>query len=184
MIKVSNVWTAVLLTGILVCAALFLCQAAQAQPMSNAQFADIIANVLGLEMPAGADELSDAELFEVQANALAERGITLFVDANPDELVTRSDLANVLYDALKGPNTATVEEKINYLVGLGYMSVGAAQVPDEEISSNEIIEALNIPELTRAIAQAYSRPPRGVIRAGIAPAPAFPESESFASPIW
>ncbi len=182
MIKVSNVWTAVLLTGILVCAALFLCQAAQAQPMSNAQFADIIANVLGLEMPAGANELPDAEFFEVQASMLAERGITLFVDAQPDKKVTKCDLANVLYDALIGPNDATIEEKFDYLANLGHLSVSPGYKCDV-MSSSEITNTLNIPELSAAIAEAYSRPVRGFRKVGIAPAPAFPESESFGTPI-
>lgn len=182
MMKMSNVWTVVLLTGILVCAGPFFCRAAEAQPMSNAYFADILVNVLGLEMPAGAYELSDVELSAVQASMLAERGITLFVDAEPNENVTRCDLANVLYDALVGPNNAPIKEKFDYLANLGYLTVSPGYECDV-MSSSEIVTALNIPELSTAIAQAYSRPPRRLIRAGIPPAPANPESEGFGSPI-
>lgn len=158
-----------------------MCQAAD-KPMSNAQFASILADVVGLEMPENAEALSDAELFEIQANMLAERGITLFVDAKPDTFVNRCDLANVLYDALIGPNDASIEEKVKYLVDLEY--IGASSKPElcTQMNSGEIITALNIPELAKAVAEGYSPPAVGLLGAagaGIAPAPHNPESESF-----
>ena len=156
--KMSKVWVVGLLAGILVFSGSFLCQAAKDKPMSNAQFASILADVVGLEMPENVEELSDAELFEVQANMLAERGITLFVDAKPDTFVNRCDLANVLYDALIGPNDASIEEKVKYLVDLEY--IGASSKPELCPPAVGLL---------------------GPVGAGIAPAPANPESEVAAT---
>ena len=179
--KMSKVWVVGLLAGILVFSGSFLCQAAEDKPMSNVQFASMLADVLGLGMPENAEELSDAELFEVQANMLAERGITLFVDAKPDKQVTNCDLANVLYDALIGPNDATIKEKFDYLANLGYLAVSPGYKCDV-MGSSEITATLNIPELSRAVVEGYSPPAVGLLGAagaGIAPAPHNPESESF-----
>jgi len=172
-----------LLIGTLVLSGASLGQdAPQGETMTNAQFANILADVLGLEMPADADSLSDAELFEVWANMLAERGITLFVDAKPDALVTKCDLANVVYDALIGPNDATIEEKINYLAGLDYISAGTTC---EVMNFNEIIATLNIPALSMAIAEAYSPSGvgrRGRGRTGVLSAPANPAPQTLTYP--
>ena len=86
---------------------------------------------------------------------LAERGLTLFVDASADGLVTRGTIADVLYGALIVPSTVTTQEKIDYLAGLNYISSGGA---DEVMGSGEIITALNIPVLSAAVAEAYSTP--------------------------
>ena len=154
--KTLKIWTAmVLLMGFLVLAGSSLEGAAQDEPMTNAQLANIVINILGIEMPANADTLSDAEFFEVQANMLAERGLTLFVDASADGLVTRGAIANVLYGALVGPSTVTTEGKIDYLANLNYISPGDA---DEVMGSGEIISALNVPVLSAAVAEAYSVP--------------------------
>ena len=178
--KVSKVWVVGLLAGILVFSGSFLCQAAD-KPMSNAQFASILVDILGIEMPADADSLSDAELFEIQANMLAERGITLFADAKPDAFVAMSGLANVLYDALIGPNNTSIEGKIDYLIKSGYIKQGKGS---DLMLPNEVITTLNIPELSKAVAEGYSSPAIGLLGpagAGIAPAPHNPESESFAA---
>ena len=153
--KILNV---LLLTGIMVFSGALLCPA-QEDTMTNAQFANILVDVLGLEMPADADALSDAELFEVQANMLAEAGITLFVDANPDTQTTRGAVANVLYGALIGPSDATTEDKIDHLASLGYLGTGAA---DGVMNSAEVIAALNVPALSTAVAEAYSPAGTGI----------------------
>ena len=189
--KTLNVWAVmVLLIGFLVLAWSSLGWAAQDEPMTNAQLADIVANILGIEMPASLDTLSDAELFEIQANMLAERGLTLFVDASTDGLVTRGTIADLLYGALVGPSTVTTEEKIDYLAGLNYISSGDA---DEVMGSGEVISALNIPVLSAAVAEAYSGAApvggeadtevAGLDAAIMPPAAASPASEGPASDI-
>ncbi len=188
--KTLKIWTAmVLLMGFLVLAGSSLGWAAQDESMTNAQLADILVNILGIEMPANADTLSDAELFEFQANALADRGLTLFVDASADGSVTRGAIADVLYGALVGPSTVTTEEKIDYLAGLDYISAGVA---DEVMGSGEIILALNVPVLSAAVAEAYSTPVATATEPVVAgldaammmpPAAASPASEGPASDI-
>lgn len=180
--KKWNVAIAVLLAGILVCAASFLCEAAD---MTKGELASILVNKLGIEMPANADTLSDAELYDIQAKSLAERGITLFANAQSDWKVFSCDLANVLYDALVGPNTASIKEKFDYLANLGYMTPSPGY-KCEPMSSEDIIAILNIPELSAAIAEAYSPPPGifgGAEASEIPPAPANPEPEGIASSI-
>lgn len=148
--------------------------------MTYLKFADILAGVMNIEMPAGTQRLSETELFEVQANMMAERGITLFLDSEPDGLVTCGMVANVLYGALIGPSTESVEAKIEYLAGLDYLGACA---PSDILCAREIITALNIPALSKAIAEGYS-PPRGIARgrtgvefSGIDPAPTNPAPE-------
>jgi len=175
--KKFKIGIAALLTGVLVLAGSFLCEAAQGEPMSKADFANTLVEILGLEMPAGWNELSDAELFEVQSGMLAERGITLFVDAKPNSKVTSCNLADVLYDALVGPNDASVEEKFDYLADLGYLTASPGY-RCEIMSASDILATLNIPALTTVIAEAYSRPVIGGRAAEIPPAPENPETAS------
>ena len=183
--KRLNVWIAALLAGILVFSGASLCRA-QKDAMTNAQFADILVGVLGLEMPADAAALSDAGLFEVQANMLAESGIVLFIDARANALVTRGVVGDVLYGALIGPSNASAQDKVDYLAKLGYISAGRV---NGVMSSADIIAALNVPALSSAIAEAYSPPGgAGVGFAGpgrgfIPPAVANPAPEGPASPI-
>ena len=189
--KTLNIWTVmVLLMGLLVFSGSSLGWAAQDESMTNAQLTDIVVDILGIEMPANADTLSDAELFEVQANMLAERGLTLFVDASADGLVTRGTIVEVLYGALIGSSVLTTEEKIDYLASLNYISSGGA---DEIMGSGEIISTLNIPALSTAVAEAYSAPEGGEAGMGlyadlggvtIPPAAANPSPEGPGSPIF
>ena len=153
--KKLRLCTIALLIGILVFSGLFLCQTAKAVSMDNSQLAAIIVSILGFSMPADAGALSDAELFEVQSNMLAEAGISLFAGAEPGAPVTRGELANVLYDALIGPNNATVEDKIEHLANAGYLGGGGA---NDIMNSADVIAALNIPALSTAIAEGYSLP--------------------------
>ncbi|MEA3328157.1 MAG: hypothetical protein U9Q08_00225 [Candidatus Omnitrophota bacterium] len=144
-----------LLIGILAFSGLFLCQTAKAASMDNSQFAAILVSILGFSMPADTDALSDAELFEIQSNMLAEAGVSSFADAEPGVSVTRGELANVLYDALIGPNNATVEDKIRHLANSDYLGGGET---GDIMNSADVISALNIPALSTAIAEGYSLP--------------------------
>ena len=149
----------------------------QAQPetMTNMELVNLLSGVAGLQMPEGTENLSDAEVFEIQVNMLAERGITLFVDTKADDTVTYGLMANLVYDALVGPNNAATEAKLNYLSGAGYLPSGGINDP---MAYAEIAAALNIPELTVAVAEAYSAPFGGRARTGVLSAPANPAPET------
>lgn len=180
MIK-NKFWTAMLFIG-LVC--LFGPSLSQAQEdaMSNAQFVGLLSDILGLEMPAESQTLSDGELFEVQANMLAERGLTLFMDVEPGAPVTYSMVIEVLYGALGGPSEATFEDKVNYVSDLGYLPLPG---DGDSISHDEIVTALNNPALSGAIAEGYSLLGGGIFAALGVPVPsvaADPILEEGASP--
>ncbi|MBN3038423.1 MAG: hypothetical protein JW869_03275 [Candidatus Omnitrophica bacterium] len=177
----KNAWVAVLLLSMCLVAGEAMCQEAEGeQNMSFAQLADILVRTLGIEMPEGSDELADAELFEVQANMLTEAGVTIFADSKLDEIVNRCDLADVLYDAIMGPNEASVEEKLEYLMQNDYMSSEGGYNCDT-MSNDDIIALLNIPELSAAVAEAYSPVTIGALGAEgvnlVAPAPKNPEGQ-------
>jgi hypothetical protein len=145
------------------------------ETMTNAQLAGLLSDMAGLRMPEGSENLSEAETFEIQSNMLAERGITMFVDTEPDGVVTHGLVANLVYDAVVGPNNAAIEGKIAYLALAGYLPSGGA---DDTMAYSEIVAALNIPELTEAVAEAYSAPFGGRARTGVLSAPANPAPET------
>ncbi|HOX54774.1 MAG: hypothetical protein PHI86_04835 [Candidatus Omnitrophica bacterium] len=188
--KISKIGIAVLLASILVFVGSSLCQAAD---MTKGELASILVNKLGITMPNNTDNLSDSEIYAIQSKLLAERGITLFSKAGSNWKVFSCDLANVLYDALVGPNQVSIQAKFDYLTDKGYMAAN----PDykcEIMNADDVLSILNIPELSSAIAQAYSAPnvfgttgagPGEVAGggAGIPPAPENPEMEGIASPI-
>jgi hypothetical protein len=176
--KISVVLTLLVTLSVL---SLVQSQAApEVKTMSNAQLVTLLFGVAGLEMPKGAEILSDAEIFEVQANMMAEKGVTLFVGARANAAVTYGLVANLVYDALIGHNNATAEVKINYLANAGYLPSGGV---NDAMAYGEIIAALTLPELTKAVAEAYSPAFRGRARTGVLAAPANPAPETPASPV-
>ena len=76
---------------------------------------------MGLELPESAELLSDKEYYEVMANVLAENGVNDFMDNSPNNVVTRSVMANVIYDISGSTEDLTPDQKIDYLVKKGYM---------------------------------------------------------------
>lgn len=149
--------------------------APEAKTMTNAELVSLLSKMAGIEIPEGTADLSDAEIFEIQVNMLAERGITMFVDTEPDGAVTYGLIANLVYDALVGPNNAAIEGKITYLAIAGYLPSGGV---GDAMGYREITAALNIPELTEAVAEAYSAPFGGRARTGVLSAPANPAPET------
>ena len=130
--------------------------AADTDPATSSDFATILSGALGLEMPEGTEGLSDAELFEIQVNMLAENGITNLIGMQPDDLISCGMLAEILYNALFGAEgNETTEDKLKYLIAEGYL-------PDYKIGDSmtiaEVISSLNIPALSDAIVEAYSGP--------------------------
>ena len=176
----KRIYLTVVVSAILVLAGTPLALAEEAKTMATAELAGLLSDIAGLKMPEGADALSDAEIFEIQVNMFAERGVTQLVNIKPNAIVTYGLIANFVYDALIGSNDASTDAKIKYLVGAGYIPAGGA---DDPMPYSEIIVALNIPELTEAVAEAYSAPFGGRARTGVLSAPANPAPETPASPV-
>lgn len=71
------------------------------RPLTRANFADLMIKTMHLEkeLPRGTANLSTKELYLLQTQILARNGVNIFVDADPEELLTREELARVLYDS-------------------------------------------------------------------------------------
>ncbi|MFC1645706.1 hypothetical protein ACFL2Y_00810 [Candidatus Omnitrophota bacterium] len=170
-------------------------------PMTNAAFANAIILALGIEMPEGTGNLSEAELFEVQANILAERGIDYFKDSGGKAVVAKGELCNVFqilnetvvqatntssgrsnvtnpfYDPISGyaktppSETGSYEEQFGCATGTG---------DNDSVCTKDVIAALSNPEYALLVAEAYSHP-RGRGRPGpalIVP-PLYPIPEEY-----
>ncbi len=129
--------------------------AGDCEKMTNSEFVKMLASILGLPSAQASETLSDAELFKIQTDMLAERDLKLFVGSDPNAPVICSLLAEVLFDALNGHSDATPEEKIASLVDSGHMK---ACGPYNSVCSADILAALSVPGLSAAIAEGYSLP--------------------------
>ncbi len=175
----KRIYLAVMVSAMLVLAGTPWALAVETKTMAAAELTGLLSDIAGLEMPEGIETLSDAEIFEIQVNMFAERGVTHLVNIESGAIVTYGLIANFVYDALIGSNDVSTDAKIKYLVGAGYIPAGGAGDP---MPYSEIIDALNIPELTKAVAEAYSSPFGGRARTGVLSAPANPAPETPPSP--
>jgi len=147
--------------------------------ITNTELASALIKALGIEMPEGTQNLSEAELFEVKANILAEVGINTFVDADAKKVVTKSDFCGLLemlnaavdnrvnpsvargvvtdlfYDPITGYSETPPPEAGDYLVRFG---CATGENGDQPVSAGDVISALNDPRYTLPIAEAYSEP--------------------------
>ncbi|NQT33538.1 MAG: hypothetical protein HQ594_07690 [Candidatus Omnitrophica bacterium] len=159
--------------------------AADPKNMTNAQLADILVKVLDQKMPDGSDKLSDEEYYKVQANILAGQDITNFLDSDPDALVTRGELADILYNVLVGPFDVDPQVKLDFVVYLGYVNIGNLE---DILGYNEIIMALNNPAISGIVFGAYSVPGEDNVgdipqKDGTPPEQMAPQAENAASPV-
>jgi hypothetical protein len=128
-------------------------------PMTKGKFVDLLIRVMGLEgeLPPGAEKLSADDLYRVEVEVLAKRGLLDFIGTNHREKLTRGELANILYSAVvKVPERLTIFQKIDFLAERGLMRKGK---PTEFMAENEVLDALRIPELVLAIVETYMPPP-------------------------
>jgi len=98
-----------------------ICETAKEPPMTKAQFADLVIRTTGIELPAGTENLSEEEYFEVSGNILAANGIRYFMGADPNDAVLCSNLVDVLYALLGETEYLSFGEKIAYLVDREFM---------------------------------------------------------------
>ena len=120
----KRVYLVILFLGTTVCFYLPMLQAAENTVITNADLANVFFDLLELKIQENTDNLSKAELFKIQANILAQRGVSQFMYTKTDEILTRREVANLLYNTIEGSNNATIKEKINYLAREGYIFAG------------------------------------------------------------
>ena len=128
-------------------------------PMTKGKFVDLLIRVMGLEgeLPPGAEKLSADDLYRVEVEVLAKRGLLDFIGTNHREKLTRGELANILYSAVvKVPERLTIFQKIDFLADRGIIKKGK---PEEAMAEEEVLSALRIPELVLAIVETYMPPP-------------------------
>ncbi len=122
--------------------------------MTNNDVAQALVSMLNVELPAGAEELSVEEYFEVMANALAAAGITNFVGLDPAANVTYAEFVDMVYALLGGTNDVPGSEKLIYIAGI--IPIDFSYEPGEYPTSGEITGFLNNPVFATAVAEAYS----------------------------
>jgi len=127
--------------------------------MTKGKFVDLLIRVMGLEgkLPSGVEKLSPDDLYRVQVEILAERGLVQFVGTDREGKLRRGELAEILYDAVvKVPEPLTIIEKIAFLAERGLIKKGK---PMEAMTEEEVFGALRAPELVSAIVETYTPPP-------------------------
>lgn len=183
--KMSKQIITLFLAGILALGGYFYCFAEDTAStdgckiMTNAEFADVLIKVLGINLPQDADKLSDAEFFEVQTNMLAERGIAMLVGAEPNASVvkatvweilnkaldefassrvpegtaTRGSVPSVFNNSIVGYSETSIEGQIAYLKSLGFDLTSEGNACFEDV-----LAALNDPNLSQIVVEGYSLP--------------------------
>lgn len=143
----------------LLVAAIFMLSAAtvssmaDTQTMTNAEFAELVVKTLGIELPAGSEDLPRLEYFEVMSNVLAVNGIDDFIGKEADKMVSFGGFVTVVYEIAGGPPGANLKRKLAYLVT-------HAEVPFQNLDSTltlaEAANILNIPACATLMAEGYS----------------------------
>jgi hypothetical protein len=169
-----------LATVIMVFLVVGLAFAGPGEIMTNAEFVEILLDLLELPMPPEVGDLSVGELFTIQAELLAKRGINQFLGLRPyapvvrstvcsvlseavaqsevlpvEGAVTRGSLSNVFGETLFGYSALGGEDFAGYLEGLG---CGDPEAAEDAMVFDEVIAALNIPALSARVEEAYSAP--------------------------
>ncbi|MCK4533335.1 hypothetical protein KAU39_06070 [bacterium] len=127
--------------------------------MTNAKFLDLIVRVMDLESMLSVDTefMSVAELYKAKMEILARKGIYVFLNTEPHKMVKRRIVVTFLYLAIVknvSPDT-TDEEKLAFLVENGWLKIGDI---DGIMLEEEIIRALNIPDIVTAMVETYIAP--------------------------
>jgi len=70
------------------------------RPLTKANFADLLIRALHLEgkLPSNYSSISPEKLYLLESETLARKGINIFTGSNPNDLLSREELARILYD--------------------------------------------------------------------------------------
>lgn len=148
-----------LLLGVLMLSSNLKVYGAEKSLMTKGKLVDLLIRIMDLQgkLPADAQKLSPDDLYRVEVEILAERGLVQFVGTNRNEKVRRGELADILYDAVvKVPEPLTIDQKIAFLAERGLIKKGK---PAETLTEEEVLSALRAPELVSAIIETYMPAP-------------------------
>jgi len=124
-----------------------------AKAITNAEFAELLMDRLGIELPAGSEDLPAEEYFEVMSNALAANGIPNFVNAKRNGPITYAEFVEVMYTVVGGKENITTEQKLKYLVA-------NINMPEIDLTGTltlaRAIEILSNPATAPLIAEAFT----------------------------
>ena len=123
--------------------------------LTNSSFADLLVKVLGVELPAGTENLAEEEYYEVLSNLLATIGIAYFANNPKGEEVSYAGFVEVLY-AVVGGEEVNSELKHKYLIET--CNIPMWDNLDDSITYQEAIDLLNNPSCSTLLAEAYSPP--------------------------
>jgi hypothetical protein len=135
------------------------------EPMTNFELADLMVSILGTQLPDGAEDLPAAEYYEAMAAALAEVGITVFMNSAPDAPVTCEEFTELVYPIVGGVEPSAINEKLAFLVE----NIGMPEISlDKTLALSEAAQILNNPAVAPLIVEAY-RSPLFTSESGLAP---------------
>jgi hypothetical protein len=133
--------------------------ARSARYMTNTKIVELIIRLMDLEsmLPENAESISVAERYKAKIEILTHKGIYVFLNTEPHEMVNRRTVVMFLYLAIvtNVPPGTTDEEKLAFLVKKGYLKTGDL---DEIMLEKEIVKVLNIPDIVTAMAETYIAP--------------------------
>lgn len=131
---------------------------ASAETMTNLQFAQLLAQKVGVTLPPGSEQLPEAEYFQALVNALAAKGITNFNNTSPTATVTSGQVAEALYTVIGGKDASLdLNGKINYLVSKGYLP-SVPSDPNTAADLAAVQQTFNNPATSSTIAETYIAP--------------------------
>jgi len=132
--------------------------AASNDATTKLEFAVCLVGAMGLNVPAGSEDLSTSAYAEVLSNLLSANGVADFIGGNPNGAMQYGLMADVLYGAVGATGAVTNAERINYLVDRGLIpSLSAGTL----VPLSAVTTTLNNSGFAVAIAEAYQAPNRG-----------------------
>ena len=91
--------------------------------LTRTELAECLCKRQGIKLPA--ENLAKDAYFNALANSLAEKGITMFLNSNPTDVLTCAQAVDTLYTIAGGTGNVDAAAKINFLVKNGYLSDAA-----------------------------------------------------------
>jgi len=134
--------------------------------LTKVEFADLLINRLGLQMPAGSENLTPEEYYEALTNLLIQNQIWALNGTNANDTLTCGELAEALYAVVAragAEGAVTTEEMYQYLFKRKLM-------PECDLNGGLtmaiIAQILISPEFTALVAEAFEPLGEGDTRTG------------------